>query len=284
MNNLAGIKRILSATLKGIAGALLLIACIALAGCSQRGKVMKFSIDDASLILQDVASHDYDSVFDSPYLSALKNIHDRYDLDVTIFVYENTDSFKIEDFPDKYKRELSENSDWLKFGWHGIDEHDPTEEGYTAEDLIASYMRTTDEIRRFAGKRAVSRELRLHFWYCGSSDMVNLLRENGVSGLYYPDSDVIGYDFDEEEDTRIRSDSDGILVKKYKGGKVKYQRTDLRLDNISDSDELLQKLNEHKDDKTLVVFTHAWMLSDTEKYLEPLCSWATDNDFKMDWN
>ncbi|WP_196802879.1 hypothetical protein [Butyrivibrio sp. AE2015] len=191
-------------------------------------KTLKFSIDDSTEILLDIANNDYNSIFDSPTLGLLKELHETYDLDPTLFLFEQLGSFNKTDFPDKYREEFVQNSDWLKLGWHGIDD--------------------------------------------------------GIKGIYYCDTDVVGYDFSQEEDALIQSDRVGVLRKKYDGKTISYQLTNVRLDNLDSDDELLRLLNGRAEDRDVVVFTHAWMLQNSAKYIEPVCKWAEDNGYKLNWN
>lgn len=247
-------------------------------------KTLKFSIDDSTEILLDIVNNDYNSIFDSPTLGLLKELHETYDLDATLFLFEQLGSFNITDFPDKYREEFVQNSDWLKLGWHGIDDGNPEESGYTGEDLIQSYKRTTDAITRFAGKKSLSQELRVHFWYTDGESAIYSLSDDGIKGLYYCDTDVVGYDFSQEEDALIQSDRDGVFRKKYDGKTISYQLTDVRLDNLESDDELLRLLNGKAEDRDIVVFTHAWMLQNSAKYIETVCKWAVDNDYILNWN
>lgn len=247
-------------------------------------KILKFSVDDATEILMEVAVNDYDSIFESERMSLFKQMHDEYDLDVTLFLFEKIGSFDLADFSDKYKDEFEQNSDWLKLGWHGIDDGNPQESGYDGDDLVQSYVNTTDDIIRFAGKKSLSKELRIHFWYTDGSDTIRYLSQDGISGLYYCDTDVIGYDFTASEDTQIRNDINGLLSKRYGFNFVRFQLTDIRLDNIEDDTELIALLQDRDLDKDIVVFTHAWMLDDSSQYIEAMCKWAADNDYKMNWN
>ncbi len=284
MKNIANLRKKLLICAIGFISAVLVVSLIYSIVFLSGRKYLKFSIDDATEILLDVSSNDYDSIFDSPTLGLLKELHEKYDLDVTLFLFEKLGSFNIADFPDKYRKEFAQNSDWLKLGWHGIDDIDPKEHGYTGEDLTQSYKNTTNAIIRFAGGRSLSKELRVHFWYTDGKPTIYTLSEEGIKGLYYCDTDVIGYDFSQEEDSLIRSDGDGVLKKRYDGETISYQLTDVRLDNLESDDELLKLLNERVEDRDIVVFTHAWMLQNSAKYIETVCKWTVDNDYILNWN
>ncbi len=284
MKNTAFGRRRLLISVIGIFSVICLLSTILIYLWQENRKVLKFSVDDATEILMDISNNDYESIFDSSRMSIFKQMHEEYDLDVTLFLFEKLESYNLSDFPDKYKDEFEANSDWLKLGWHGIDDGSPEDCGYTGDELIQSYINTTNEIIRFAGKRSLSKELRVHYWYTDGSDLISYLSKNGITGLYYCDTDVIGYDFTNEEDARIRTDANGVLSKRYRFRKIKYQLTDIRLDNIQSDEELISLLQEKANDKDLVVFTHAWMMGNSSCYIETMCKWAADNNYRMDWN
>lgn len=282
-STVSGRKRLLIYAIGIFSLCLVIVAILQVLRIHNR-KMLKFSVDDATEILMEIAVNDYDSIFESDRLSLFKRMHDEYDLDVTLFLFEKLGSFDLANFPDKYKDEFEQNSDWLKLGWHGIDDGNPQESGYSGDDLVQSYCNTTDAIIRFAGKKSLSKELRVHFWYTDGSDTIRYLAQKGISGLYYCDTDVIGYDFSGTEDAQIRSDSNGLLKKRYGFDLIRFQLTDIRLDNLEEESELITLLQERDSDNDIVVFTHAWMMNNSSQYIEAMCKWATDNDYKMNWN
>ncbi len=284
MKNTANGRRRLLISVIGIFSVICVLIVISVNLWKANQKILKFSIDDATEILMDISYNDYESIFDSDRMSLLKQMHDKYDLDVTLFLFENLGSYSLADFSDKYKDEFIDNSDWLKLGWHGIDDGSPEDCGYAGDELVQSYINTTNEIIRFAGKKSLSKELRVHYWYTDGSTLIKYLSQNGITGLYYCDTDVIGYDFTQEEDAKIRNDSNGIFSKRYGFRKVLFQLTDIRLDNIEDDDELISLLQNRIADKDIVVFTHAWMMNNSSQYIETMCKWAADNNYIMNWN
>lgn len=276
-------KRLLICAI-GFASILCLLLVILVPQWQVSRKVIKFSVDDATEILMEISVNDYDSIFESDRMSLFKEMHEKYDLDVTLFLFENLGNYSLNDFPDRYKNEFKDNSDWLKLGWHGIDDGNPQESGYTGDDFIQSYINTTDEIIRFAGKKSLSKELRIHYWYTDDEALISYLSKNGVNAFYYSDTDALGYDFTQDEDKSIRSDVNGVLCKRYGFRKVSYILTDIRLDYIRNDEELISLLQSRIEDREIVIFTHAWVLNNSSQYIETMCRWATDNYYVMNWN
>jgi len=240
-------------------------------------KVVEFSIDDATEILWDINNNpQWESIFDEERMAMLKQFHETYDADVTLFLYENVWDWNIDDFPSKYKNEFEENSDWLKLGWHSYDDQNPEDSGITSSEMIESFNRTYREIERFAGKDSWAKELRLHYWY-GDEELMMALSEAGIDYIYYPDRDTIGYDFDEKEDELIRQN--GSLEKEYNDDSMVYVLTDFRFE---DDDRLYDELESVNKDK-IVVFTHAWIIKDNLDELEDLGQWAKENNYSLNY-
>lgn len=52
-------------------------------------KYTHFSIDDATQIFQDIAFHEYESIFENEVLGKLRDFHEEYGLKATLYVLEN---------------------------------------------------------------------------------------------------------------------------------------------------------------------------------------------------
>lgn len=245
---------------------------------NENEKMIEFSVDDATEIFWTIYNNpQYESIFDEPRMKMLKDFHEEYDADVTLFLYEELYDWNMDMFPTKYKREFKANADWLKLGWHAYNENNPSDYKISSEQMIESFERTYTDIIRFAGDRSLAKELRLHYWY-GDSKLMNYLAEVGIDYIYYPDrTDVVGYDFSEQEDALIRKE--GILTKKYCNSNITYIVTDCRLENETNVIDDLAYLNKDR----IVVFTHAWILSDNLSELDSLGAWANKNGYSLDY-
>jgi len=84
----------------------------------------RFSIDDNSFWLRDVAQKQYDSLFDCFYLAILRDLNREYGAKFTVNIYYETqeefgeDQFFITDFPDRYRGEFEASADWLGLAFH----------------------------------------------------------------------------------------------------------------------------------------------------------------------
>ena len=133
----------------------------------------RFSIDDNSFFLRDIAQKNYASLFDCFYLAMLRDLHKKYGVKFTVNIFYTaaddakfaTDGdFKLPQFPDRYKGEWRDNADWLRLAFHAHDNMpDRPYEFATPEKLIADLDLVTAEIHRFAGEEAYAPPTVIHW-------------------------------------------------------------------------------------------------------------------------
>ncbi len=133
----------------------------------------RFSIDDNSFFLRDIAQKNYQSLFDCFYLKMLRELNKKYGVKFTVNIYYTaaddakfaTDAdFKLPQFPDRYKGEFRDNADWLRLAFHAYaNMPNRPYEFATPEKLIADLDLVTNEIHRFAGEEAYAPPTVIHF-------------------------------------------------------------------------------------------------------------------------
>ena len=125
----------------------------------------RFSIDDNSFFLRDVAQKKYPSLFDCFYLKMLRDLHRKYKVKFTVNIYYTTgDDFKLPQFPDRYKGEWRDNADWMRLAFHAYaDKPDYPYRDAAPEKLIADLDLVAAEIHRFAGEQAYAPPTVIHF-------------------------------------------------------------------------------------------------------------------------
>ena len=125
----------------------------------------RFSIDDNSFFLRDVAQKKYASLFDCFYLKMLRDLHRKYKVKFTVNIYYTTgDDFKLPQFPDRYKGEWRANADWMRLAFHAYaDKPDRPYQDVPPEKLIADLDLVAGEIRRFAGEQAYAPPTVIHW-------------------------------------------------------------------------------------------------------------------------
>jgi hypothetical protein len=125
----------------------------------------RFSLDDNSFFLRDIAEKGYASLFDCFYLKMLRDLHRKYGVKFTVNIYYTTgDDFKLPQFPDRYKGQWRDNSAWMKLAFHAYaDKPDRPYQDAPPEKLIADLDLVAGEIRRFAGEEAYAPPTVIHW-------------------------------------------------------------------------------------------------------------------------
>jgi len=154
-------------------------------------KRYRFSIDDNSFFLRDIARKHYASLFDCFYLDGLRRLHRTYGVKFTVNVFRTTpeNDFALTEFPDTYKAEWQANGDWLKLAFHADAEFPDRPYEYASPAKLAGDLdRVAAEIQRIAGAEAYAPPTVLHWGMCPPA-CLPVLRERGVkalSGMFRP--------------------------------------------------------------------------------------------------
>lgn len=262
-----------------MAGILLLLAAVLAAGVFfLRKPVVKkahISVDDATMIFQNICLNEYDSIFDNPILGKLKELHDQYGIRVTLYVYYELEEFSLADMSLDYRNEFEENADWLRIGFHSDTEEYSDLQEASIGDFMKAYARTQEAIREFAGDASITKVLRLHYWYA-TSNMVDFLHTQGIEGLLCSDKKEPSYDLTIEEFEKLYTSRDGTCEK----NEMTYYATDIRLENTENVEAVLE---EHRKDRIIVVFTHAWCFMENGDKLEEVVSALSEAGYSFDW-
>ena len=144
----------------------------------------RFSIDDNSFFLRDIARKSYTSLFDCFYLKKLRDLHTRYGTRFVLNIYYTTeDGFELPQFPDRYKGEWQGSSDWLKLAFHAYaNKPDRPYQYAPASRLIADLDKVAEQIIRFAGEQTYSPPTVIH-WGMVQPTALKPLFERGVRVL-----------------------------------------------------------------------------------------------------
>ncbi len=152
----------------------------------------RFSVDDNSFFLRDIAQKKYASLFDCFYLKGLRELHSKYAARFVLNIYYTTeDGFELPQFPDRYKSQWQDSSDWLKLAFHAYaNKPDRPYQYAPAAQLIADLDKVAEQIRRFAGEQTYSPPTVIH-WGMVQPTALKPLYERGVRVLsgYFRRSD-----------------------------------------------------------------------------------------------
>ncbi|GAB6185467.1 twin-arginine translocation signal domain-containing protein [Thermopirellula anaerolimosa] len=164
----------------------------------------RFSIDDNSFFLRDIAHKQYASLFDCWYLAMLRDLSKKYGTKFVLNIYFTTgDDFDLTQFPDRYKSEWADNADWLKLAFHArADKPDRPYQYASPQQLAADLDTVAEQILRFAGEATYSPPTVIH-WGMVLPSALPVLRERGVrvlSGYFQKLGGVwdVNYHFDAE--------------------------------------------------------------------------------------
>lgn len=144
----------------------------------------RFSIDDNSFFLRDVAQKKYPSLFDCFYLKMLRELHAKYGVRFVLNIYYTTDDgFDLRQFPDRYKGEWKDNADWLRLAFHArANLPDRPYEDAPPEQLLADLDQVAEQIHRFAGPQTYTPPSVIH-WGMVRPTALKPLASRGVRAL-----------------------------------------------------------------------------------------------------
>ncbi len=144
----------------------------------------RFSIDDNSFFLRDIAQKKPKSLWDCWYLDMLRELNRRYGVKFTVNIYYTTgEDFNLTQFPDRYKGQWRDCSGWLKLAFHAR-ANDPDRPYQDAEPkvLIADLDQVAEQIHRFAGEASHAPPTVIH-WGMTRHSAFKPLYDRGVRVL-----------------------------------------------------------------------------------------------------
>jgi len=144
----------------------------------------RFSIDDNSFFLRDVAQKGYRSLFDCFYLAILRDLNQKYGAKFVLNIYYTTgDGFDLPQFPDRYRSQWQDNAGWLRLAFHAYaNKPDRPYQDAPPEKLLADMDLVNAQILRFAGEAALSPPSVIH-WGMTRQSALKPLYQRGVRNL-----------------------------------------------------------------------------------------------------
>lgn len=144
----------------------------------------RFSIDDNSFFLRDIAQKGYRSLFDCWYLKMLKDLNAKYGVKFTVNIYYTTgDDFSLPQFSDRYRSEWKDNAHWMKLAFHAYaNDPDRPYQDAPPEKLIADLDQVAEQIHRFAGPETYAPPTVIH-WGMTRQSALKPLAGRGVRAL-----------------------------------------------------------------------------------------------------
>ena len=222
-----------------------------------------FTVDDNIRFLKEISEEYYPSMFDHPYLSMYKRLHEEFGLKIQLNLFCRMENFDLSQVSDQYLEEWKANSDWLKLSFHSDRENVNPYKYSDYDEVYGDCRRTNEQIVRFASEYALANTTTIH--YCRLTEQgLRAMEDNRVDGLLglfgTDDEPRTSYGIGESEASRIRS---GETVKI---GKTSFASIDIVLNSFS-ADKILEKLERLSDRSTIRVMIHEqYFYKDYERY------------------
>ena len=151
-----------------------------------KGRHASFFIDDVIWVFRDLTRQRPKSLFDNPFMKPLKECHEKYGLKMQLNIFYRTDffygmdEFSLADMTDAYKSEWQANRDWLKLGFHSLQEFpDYPWINIDYDDVKKLFGMIHGQVERFAGEGVFTTALVPH-WCPMSKDGCRALKDCGI--------------------------------------------------------------------------------------------------------
>ena len=141
-----------------------------------------FTVDDNIRFLKELTTERRASIFDHPYLSLYRRLHEKHGVCVQLNLFYAMEGFTLADMTDAYRDEFTANADWLKMSFHSYEENVHPYRDAPYETVYADAARVHREILRFAGDAVLAKTTTLHFC-TATAGGVRALRDAGMQGL-----------------------------------------------------------------------------------------------------
>ncbi|TLQ49273.1 hypothetical protein FEZ33_01165 [Ruoffia tabacinasalis] len=226
----------------------------------QNDNFMHISIDDTFSVLKDLTinASSYATLFDHADFAFMKSMHEQYGAVFSLYLFNqvNGDSFNLEAMTNKFKQEFSENSHWLKLGYHS-DAEDTYANTLTDSALVANVKSVYAQIQRFASKDNIDLIPRFGFFSVNKSGLAALKAQGLIMGALTADDartensglSGVGLDVARSADRFV-----DMLEE------LHYFRTETRLDGMSGTDvvNLLNSISlDQNNRKNYILFSHS---------------------------
>lgn len=258
----------------------------------------RFSIDDNSFFLRDVALKGYDSLWDCFYLAILRRLNREYGVKFTVNIYFECveefgqPRFLLPDFPDRYRSEWEACADWLGLAFHAYANVPARPYQYAPpQQLIADLEAVQEQIVRFAGPQSCIPPTVIH-WGMVVPEAYKPLYDHGVRALSgYHARGTRGYDVHYWlDDARCAYLDCHDALMHFDSG-LAFSTVDIVCNNTP-VDQVVPKLEARAADpntaEIMDLFTHEqyfWnfysvYVPDHEQRVEAAIRWVTENGYK----
>lgn len=257
-------------------------------------------VNNNIFFLRDVSWNKYNSLFDCFYLKRLRDLNQKFGTKFVLNLFYtdgleytsvDAEEFNLSQFPDKYKKEWEDNSDWLKLACNGYSNKPDRPYQFTApQKLIQDIKIIKEQILRFAGAKTYTPPVAIHWAMAQQSVMPELAKQgvtnlSGKFGLINGKWDI-NYLLDDLQSEHIYNYD---ALKDFKNNIV-YLKMDLTCNNtpIDQIEPILKDLAANPNQSEIMnIFTHEqyfWpfyynYIPDHFERLEKAISWLSENNY-----
>lgn len=236
---------------------------------------MHLSFDDVSKCFENLANNTYESLFDETFFKQLQSLHNEYGAKFSLYTYNGV----LDNVPNTYADEFTNNSSWLKIGLHS-NENGLSLANATYNQGLTYWNDFVANIERICGTTACIDRLPRLEYFSGSHNALFGMRDANCGALgflsaddnrlsYYFNNDVMSYLYDNDY---LKDEINNLL----------FLSTDVRADwfysftssnsykvptktNVFDELELRNENSSFDNSfESLIVFAHEWLVYDGE--------------------
>ena len=222
-----------------------------------------FTVDDNIRFFKEITENSYQSIFEHPYLSMYKRLHEEFDLKVQLNLFYRMGDFTLSQMTDRYYNEWKDNSDWLKLSFHSDYENVRPYENSAYNEVFNDCKLVHEQIIRFASPEALATTTTVHYCLL-TEEGLKAVEDNGVLGLLglfgTSENPRTSYGIEEAEAKKIRN-GENIKLKN-----ISFASIDIVL-NAYSTEEILEKLKPLiKRDTVRVMIHEQYFYPDYKKY------------------
>lgn len=245
------------------------------------------SLDDQLKCLKDLTDNKdkYSSLFESPYFAPIKTLHDEYGCKFTLMLF-NTDktlNFSLSDVTDKFRNEFGENSQWLKFAYHGPDTTTYPAKTMSVDDFVSSIEEVYEQINRFASSSCIDKVPRISFFNCTKEQVKVAKEKNLIAGLLTADDNRAANVGLTSDELKIMQNCDTYTD--YENN-ISYFRTEERLDGAS-TELVISRLNKKYDNQEnsdiFIIFAHGITTAQLQNNFKAVAEWLAKRGISYDF-
>jgi len=228
-------------------------------------KKICLSLDDVKGVFKVLSEEKIKSVFETRTLDFLKKMNSKYGTTFELYCTYEHGSYSMANLSDKYRTEFEENNQWMKFGFHCIDEKND----YCSDDqshFEIQYKKYLADLERVTGQKENLEHLRLH-GFQGTRNICRVLHQYGVKCLWASDDNRENYYLSSVDNQKLLAQGvffDASEEIEFIGSCGRLEHNDSIFEQVQAKIEKVDKIP---------IYTHEWKMDDesVRKKVELCC-------------